>query len=71
MISLKLSIVASDRKIKPKSHANWIKLIKPLRRASFNEYLKGLAGNYVDLGHGEHCRCIVKAATKVVRENKV
>ena len=70
-ISLKLSIVANDRKIKPKSHVNWIKLIDSLCRVSFNEHLKEIACNYVDLGHGEFCRHMVKGSAKVVCETKV
>ena len=49
-ISLKLDIVTSDRKIKPKSHVNWLKPIDPMCRVSFNEHLKGISENCVDLG---------------------
>lgn len=59
------------RKISEKKHRmNWLKLIDPLNRVSFNEELEDIMSNCTDLGCYECCRYMVKATSKLVKKWK-
>ena len=68
---LTLNIRAERRKVKPKIHVNWLKLIDPLARVAFNDKLEKILSNCVDLRHDEYCKDIVKAVSKAVKDSKV
>jgi len=71
VLVLTLNIRTERRKVKPKTHVNWLKLIDPLARVAFNDKLEKILSNYVDLRHDEYCKDIVKAVSKAVKDSKV
>lgn len=71
VLYLSLKILANAKKPKPKKHINWLKLINLTNRVAFNDELKNIVDNCIDLEYKEYCRYMVKATSTVVKEDKV